>query len=66
MLRLAQQNQKLDRQQLTQEKQRPEQEDRMRKEQALMLAELEDDNRKKLAEATLAELELTEDVLEAS
>ena len=67
MLRLAQQKQELDRQGLTQEKERLEQEeDRMRKEQALMLAELEADNRRELAEATSTELELTEDVLEAS
>ena len=51
----------------TEIKQRLEQEeDRMRKQQALMLAELEEDNRKKLAEASLTELELSEDVLEAS
>ena len=67
MLRLAQQKQELDRQRLTHEKQRLEQEkDRMGKEQALMFAEMEEDIRRKLAEATLTELELTEDVLENS
>ena len=38
----------------------------MRKEQALMFAELEEDNRRKLPEATLTEIELSDDVLEAS
>ena len=57
MLRLAQEKQGLDRQRLTQEKLHPEQEqDRMRKEQALMLAELDEDNRRKLAEATITKL----------
>ena len=67
MLRLAQQKQELDRQRLAQKKQRIEQEeDRMRREKTLMLAEPEKTNRRKLAEATLTELELSEDVLEAS
>ena len=64
MLRLAQQKQELDRQRLTQEKEQ--EEDQMRKEQVLLLAELKEDNRMKLAESILTELELTEDVLEAS
>ena len=38
----------------------------MKKEQPLMLAALEEDDRKRLGEETLTELELTEDVLEAS
>ena len=38
----------------------------MRKDQALLLAELEEDSGKKLAEATLTDLELSEDVLEAN
>ena len=35
--------------------------DRLKKEQALRVEQLEEENRKKLAEATLTELELTED-----
>ena len=38
----------------------------MRKEPALLLAELEQDNRRKLAETTLTELEPSENVLEDS
>ena len=38
----------------------------MTKEKALMLAEVEEENRRKLAKATLTELELTEEVTEAS
>ena len=41
-------------------------EGRMEKEQASMLAETEEDIRKRLPEVTLTELELTDDVLEAS
>ena len=37
----------------------------MKKEQTLMLAELEEKNRRRLSEATLTKLELTEDVLKA-
>ena len=59
-LRLVQGKQKLDLQRLKQE------EERMKKEQALMLAELEEDKGRRLAEATLTELELTEDVVETS
>ena len=59
MLRLAQQKHELDLRWLKQE-------ERMEKEQALMLSDLEEDNRRKLPEATLAELEITENVLEAS
>ena len=67
MLRLAQQKQELDRQRLTRERQHLEQEeDRMRKEQALLIAELEEDKRMKLAKAIWTELELIEDVLEIS
>ena len=60
MLRLAQHKQELDLQLLKQE------EKQMKEEQALILAELEEDNRRRLAEATLAELKLTEDVSETS
>ena len=67
MLRLAHQKLEFHRQRLTQEKQRVEQEkDRLRREEVLMLAELEEEKRRKLAEATLTETELTEDVLGAS
>ena len=57
MLRLVQQNQELDLQWLKQK------EGRMKKEQALMLAELEEDKTRRLVEATLTELELIEEVL---
>ena len=60
MLRLAQQKQELDLQRLKQEG------EQIKKEQALMLAELEEDNRGRLAEATLTNLKLSEDVLETS
>ena len=60
MLRLAQQKQELDPQRLKQEG------EQIKKEQALMLAELEEDNRGRLAEATLTDLQLNEDVLETS
>ena len=66
MLRPTQQKKELDGQGLTKEKGRLEQEeDQLREEQSLMLAELEEDSRK-LLEAFLIELELFEDVLEAS
>ena len=66
-MRLAQRKQELDHQRLTQEKQSLEQEKgRMRPDQALMLSELKEINKKKLAGATLTELELTEDLLDAS
>ena len=54
MLRLAQQKQEPNLQWLKQE------EERMKKEQALIFAEQEEDDRSRLAEATLAELELIE------
>ena len=67
MFRVAQQNHELDHHRLTLVKQRLEQEeDRIRKEQTLMLAELEDDFRRKLAEATLTKFELAENVTKAS
>ena len=61
MLHWTQQKQELDRPRLKQEKQSLDQEGEfiMRKEQALMLAELDEDKRRKLAEATLTELELS-------
>ena len=59
MLCLVQQKQELDLQRLKRK-------ERMKKEQALMLAELEEQNREKLAEATLAELELTQVVSKAN
>ena len=58
----------LERQELEIEKMREEQErlrkhqERLRKEQELRVLELEEDNRKRLAEATLTELELREDL----
>ena len=69
-LRLAKQKQELEleRQELEIEKIREEQErlrkhqERLRKEQELRVLELEAENRKRLAEATLAELELREDL----
>ena len=69
-LRLARQKQELEleRQELEIEKMREEQErlrknqERLRKEQELRVLELEEENRKRLAEATLAELELREDL----
>ena len=65
MLCLAKKKLELDRQRLSQEEQRLErEEERMRKEQALLLAELEQDTRRKLAE-TLTEMEPSENVLEA-
>ena len=60
MLRLAHQKPELDLQRLKQE------EEGTKEEQALMLAELEKDNGRRLAEAKVAELQLTEDVPEAS
>ena len=71
-LRLVRQKQelKLERQELEIEKMREEQErlrnqqERLRKEQELRVLELEEENRKRLAEATLAELELREDLSE--
>ena len=60
MLRLAQQRQELDLQLLKQE------EERLKKEQALILAELQEENRRRLTEATSAELKLTKDVSETS
>ena len=69
-LRLAKQKQELEleRQELEIEKMREEQErirkhqERLRKEQELRVLELEEENRKRLAEATLVELELREDL----
>ena len=69
-LRLARQKQELEleRQELEIEKMREEQErlrkqqERLRKEPELRVLELEEENRKRLAEATLAELELREDL----
>ena len=69
-LRLARQKQELEleRQELEIEKMREEQErlrknqERLRKEQELRVLELEEENRKRLAEATLAELVLREDL----
>ena len=69
-LRLAKQKQELElkRQELEIEKMREEQErlrkhqERLRKEQELRVLELEEENRNRLAEATLAELELREDL----
>ena len=69
-LRLAKQKQELEleRQELEIEKMREEQErlrkqeERLRKEQELRVLELAEENRKRLAEATLAELELREDL----
>ena len=69
-LRLAKQKQELEleRQELEIEKMREEEErlrknqERLRTEQELRVLELEEENRKRLAEATLAELELREDL----
>ena len=69
-LRLARQKQELEleRQEQEIEKMREEQErlrkqqERLRKEQELRVLELEEENRKRLAEVTLAELELREDL----
>ena len=68
-LRLAKQKQELEleKQELDLQRMREEQErlqkeqERLRKEQALKVQELEEENRKRLAEATLAELELRDD-----
>ena len=50
-----------------QEKQRREQEEeRLKKERLVLLSELDEDNRNKLAETSLAALELSEDVLDPS
>ena len=69
-LRLAKQKQELEleKQELEIEKMKEEQErlrkqqERLRKEQELRVLELEEENRKRLAEATLAEMELREDL----
>ena len=69
-LRLAKQEQELEleREELEIEKMREEQEqlrnyqERLRKEQELRVLELEEENRKQLAEGTLAELEIREDL----
>ena len=59
-MRLVQQNQEVDLQWLKQK------EERMKKEQALMLVELEEDKTRRLVEATLTDLELIEDVSKTS
>ena len=59
MLHLAQQNKKLELQLLKQE------EEGIKKERAWNLAEMEEDNRSRLEEATLSELELIAIFLEA-
>ena len=65
LLSVAQQKQNVDHHQLRQKKQDLEKEEnRMGREQAFMLAELVEDNRRSLAAATLTELELS--VLEIS
>ena len=59
-IRLAKQKQEVARKQLERERERSEEE------QALQLQELEEENRRKLAEAKLTELELTDDFSQAS
>ena len=60
LLSVAQQKQNVDHHQLTQEKQDLEKEEnRMGREQAFIVAELVEDNRRSLAAATLTELELS-------
>ena len=59
-IRLAKQKQEVARKQLERER------ERLEEEQALQLQELEEENRRKLAEAKLTELELTDDFSQAS
>ena len=60
-LRIAKQQQELELERLQEEQELLRlRTDRLKKEQALRVEQLEEDNRKKLAEATLTELELTE------
>ena len=62
-LRIAKQQQELELERLQEEQELLRlRTDRLKKEQALRVEQLEEDNRKKLAEATLTELELTEDL----
>ena len=59
-IRLAKQKQEVARKQLEREK------EQLEEEQALQLEELEEENRRKLAEAKLTELELTDDLYQAT
>ena len=62
-LRLAKQQQELELERLQEEQELLRlRADRLRKEQALQVEQLEEENREKLAEATLTELELTDDL----
>ena len=62
-LRFAKQQQELELERLQEEQELLRlRSDRLKKEQALRVEQLEEENRKKLAEATLTELELTEDL----
>ena len=62
-LRIAKQQQELELERLQEEQELLRlRTDRLRKEQALQVEQLEEENRKKLAEATLNELELTDDL----
>ena len=62
-LRFAKQQQELELERLQEEQELLRlRTDRLKKEQALRVEQLEEENRKKLAEATLTELELTEDL----
>ena len=62
-LRIAKQQQELELERLQEEQELLRlRTDRLKKEQALRVEQLEEENRKKLAEATLTELELTEDL----
>ena len=62
-LRIAKQQQELELERLQEEQEVLRlRTDRLKKEQALRVEQLEEENRKKLAEATLTELELTEDL----
>ena len=62
-LRIAKQQQELELERLHEEQELLRlRTDRLRKEQALQVEQLEEENRKKLAEATLTELELTDDL----
>ena len=63
VLRFAKQQQELELERLQEEQELLRlRTDRLKKEQALRVEQLEEENRKKLAEATLTELELTEDL----
>ena len=65
VLRLAKQKQELEMERWKDEQERMRKEhERLRKEQALQVEELEEENRKRLAEATLTELELRDDLTE--